>query len=112
MKIKYIPGLRPVPMLMYYTEKNKNVYDELANEMKISNITKFEDNGIHYWNMNAYLILDEQNNKIDSMVFSMFIYAIYLLRVINKEIIIELPDDYYELIKDDLSALKGEIEVL
>ncbi len=107
MKFKYIPGLRPTPMLMYYREPNKEIFNEF-NENNNFNLL-FDNNNSHYWNHNAYLIMDDEKNILTHVVFNDFIYLVYLLRVINKEVIFEIDDDKYNLIKKDLDQLKDEI---
>lgn len=112
MKLKYIPGIRPTPMLMYYNEPNIECFNEFKNEHDFNNNAEFSQNFKHYWNMNAYLIFDESTNIVKTMVFSVFIYVVYLLRVINKELVVEINDDIYQIIKKDLKDLQGELEII
>ena len=108
MKFKYIPGLRPVPMLAYYNEPNIKLFDDLNIGFNLN----FNNNNKHYWNHNAYLIIDETNNLITHAIFNNFSYLIFLLRVINKDVIFEINNDMYESIKNDIDELISNNEIM
>ncbi len=111
MKFKYIPGERPTPMLAYNTEPNLNAFNECVRDMDgvYSVLPKYDRKHKHYWNMNAYLIIDEEKNEIIACAFIEFMYVIYLLRVINKEFILEFGQDIYDDNIDDFEALADEL---
>lgn len=105
---KYIPGLRPTPMLAYYTEQNKEHFDNLIEESNFLVKREFITEGRHYWNMNSYVIIT--TNIVVSLAFVDFSTLLFLLRVINEEIFINLNDDEYLKVKDEINKLGGELE--
>lgn len=114
MKFRYCPGNYPTPMLAYYTEPNLEVFKEYLGAMSdtYNIIPKYIEGNKHYWNMNAYVIVNEQMNEVLSFSFIEFIYIIYLLRVINKELIINIDDVIYEANKSDFEALSTELVLI
>lgn len=112
MRFKYIPGNHPTPMLAFYNEPNLNHFNELLNEMKINPKNKFNNDLIHFWNMNAYLIYNQENNEVVAYAFNDFFYLVYLLRVINRELIIEFNDEVYAWINKDLNEINDELIII
>lgn len=114
MKIRYIPGVRPTPMLMYYVQPEEKVYNEMLNDgatlfKKGSYTTKMN----HIWNMNAYIIYNNETFNIESVVINNFSNFVYLLRNMNKPLYIELNDKEYNILKTDIEDIfKDEFEVL
>lgn len=89
MQFRYIPGIRPTPMLAIYDTPNFDVFANIRNlmnqEIKVVNYeSDFIDNFKHFWNHGAYIIFDESSLEIKSLVFSDFSNFIFLLRSINK----------------------------
>ncbi|MGL5732574.1 MAG: hypothetical protein ACRCXE_00670 [Metamycoplasmataceae bacterium] len=77
-------------MLMYQTTPNKDVYNELEKTFKKGIYT---DNENHIWNIGAYIIYND-DLEITSYRISNEYNFLWLLRVLNKEIIVEFNDDF------------------
>ena len=61
-KLEYIPGNRPAPMIMVQNQINQNVYNEkYENELGKWNNDK---STTHFWSINVYIII--KNNEIIS----------------------------------------------
>lgn len=100
MKLIYTPGLNPTPMLAIENTKNKEVFEGLKKESdfgEILNNQKYSENGEHFFNINSYIIVE--NNKVISFVFTDFMYLVFILRAINKEITFELSTETYNKLK-------------
>lgn len=87
MRFKYKPGLYPTPMLAYYDNVNLELFNQFSNKNQ-----KFVDNYKHMWNSGGYIIVNDQNEVVASS-YDQFIYVVYLLRVLNKEVIITLKNE-------------------
>ncbi|MGL4251999.1 MAG: hypothetical protein ACRDCH_00945 [Metamycoplasmataceae bacterium] len=90
MKLKYIPGLRPTPMLMYQNIPNNDVFQAFESTFKKGNYTEDQN---HIWNIGSYIIYND-HLEITAYRISNEYNFLWLLRVINKEIILELQDDF------------------
>ncbi|MGL6124913.1 MAG: hypothetical protein ACRC1F_00275 [Metamycoplasmataceae bacterium] len=88
MKLKYVPGMRPTPMLMYQNTPNFDSFNEDENRYKKGNYTPKEN---HMWNMGSYLIYNENLEIISYRIANPYNF-LWLLRVINKEITVEFDD--------------------
>lgn len=91
LQFKYIPGIRPTPMLAIYDTPNFDVYsnikDLMMQSIKVtSSENNFTNNFKHFWNHGAYIIFDEVSLEIKAFLFSDFSNFIFLLRNINKEL--------------------------
>mgnify|MGYP006999718125 CR=1 FL=1 len=113
MKFKYIPGIRPTPMLMFYNEPNLEVYEgqikDAQSELNLNfkNLYKIDDH--HYWNNGVYIIFNDKYEVI-SHVISHFPNLLYLLRAINKPLIFEFNDNEIKIFKEDLDKLCDELK--
>lgn len=113
MKLKYITGLRPTPMLMYYVKPEKTVFDEMfsSDDVMIKK-GKFVEKYNHIWNMGAYIIYDENTLEIISFIITNFSNFIYLLRTVNKPLIINIDEESYNIISTDVNNIfKDEFEM-
>lgn len=112
MKFRYVPGLRPTPMLMYYVQPEKNVYNEMIKDQSnIITIGQYSPNLNHIWNMNSYIIYDDETLKISSVVINSFSNFIYLLRNMNKPLTIEIDDNTYNILTSYVEDIfKDEFE--
>ncbi len=93
MKIKYIPGTYPVPMLMYYREVNKLTFEEIKKYDPILIIGEFTNQYSHIWNMGSYIIYDDSSLEVKSSAIGNFANFVWLLRIIAKELVIEIDED-------------------
>lgn len=101
-KLKYKPGTKPVPMLMYYKDVNQEVYNELSSSQDIKiKQNEFSTNYNHIWNIGAYIIYDDQ--KVTSCVCSEISNLIWLFRTISKPIIWEIDDSILSILKNELN---------
>lgn len=85
---------KPTPMLAYHNTPNINVFND---EYKyIFNNDFINDNSSikHIWNMNAYIIYNEELKKVISYKFNEPEYFLWLLRIINLELEIIFNDDF------------------
>lgn len=114
MKFKYIPGERPCPMLAYNTEPSLNAFNEYVRDMAeiYDRVPKYDRKHTHIWNMNAYIIYDEETNEVLACAFLEFIYVIYLLRALNKPLTMNFDQDVYDDNIDDFEVLTDELELL
>ena len=105
MKFKYVPGMRPTPMLMYQTEPNQDVFDLIEDS--------FEKNGYfnefnHMWNMGAYFIYNNDLEIISYRISNAHNF-LWLLRALNKDIIIDFNDDFIEKNQDFIKEVSEEL---
>lgn len=114
MKMKYIPGMRPTPMLMYYTDPNKEVYlgqiKDAQVELNLNTENLFTTEHHHYWNPGSYIIFDD-NYQVISHVISHFPNFLYLLRTINKPLNFTFNKMEVEKFKKDLDSLIDELKI-
>lgn len=115
-KVEYNPGLRPTPMLMYYTDPNKEVYNETVQGMIqtykfVINNKQFNTSNSHYWNMGAYVSFNEQTNEVDLISFSNFSTLVFLLRAINKPLYFYVKKDIAAIISALASQYENEISL-
>lgn len=108
-KISYVPGVRPVPLLMVNDTPENKVYEETVLEMikkYKSNIGAklFNESNKHLWNMGSYISYNELTNEIDLLAFSEFSNLIYLLRYVNKELFYYISKNNF---KNFEKAMKG-----
>ncbi len=108
MKFVYKPGIRPIPMLMYYKELNENVFNEEHNAFKNG---KFINEWNHIWNIGSYLIY---NNNFDILAYRITdVYNfLWLLRTINKKIVIDFTNDFIENNQNFIKEVSGELTIL
>ncbi len=92
MKYKYKPAINPTPMLMYQIESNQVVFNEEHNIFKKGEFVKDLN---HIWNMGAYLIYNNESEIITYRISNPYNF-LWLLRILNKEITIDLNDDFIE----------------
>ncbi len=114
MKIRYLPGDYPVPMLAVGTKPNEEEYKAIVHEpdFLIRSEDLFTKEHKHFYNMNAYIIFDEKELKVVSYRMTSFAHFVYLLRTISKPLMFEITDDEYFLIKNDLeNFFSHEFEV-
>ena len=113
MKIKYIPGMRPVPMLMYYTDPNQDFYNDLCNSQELFvKYGFFSEHTNHLWNMSAYIIYDE-NLNVSSLVSNQIGHFVWLLRTLNKPLIFELNEQQINEIKQEWqNDFSSEFEII
>lgn len=107
-KITYIPGERPVPLLMVNDNPDNKIYEEILLEMiekHKSNIGAklFNESNKHLWNMGSYISYNESTNEIDLLAFSEFSNLIYILRYVNKEL-------FYYVNKKNLNIFEKAME--
>lgn len=86
----YIPGIYPTPMLMYYQKQNQEVFD---NEEYNYSFGQYSKEHNHIWNIGAYIIYNDKNEIISYRIRSSE-YFLWLLRVINKELIMKLDEKF------------------
>lgn len=115
-RFNYYEGLRPVPMLMVWHDKNESFYLDLKNEMHESLNISFDFDWIdeydHVWNDGCYIIYDKANQLIKAMAFRDVDRLLFLLRYINKNLtfIFDSQKDY-ETIKNFSIYHEDEIKV-
>lgn len=112
MKLRYKTGLKPVPMLMYFTEVNEQAFNEMLNspQIKISKNAFSKDHN-HIWNMGSYIIYNDQ--EVVSVVCEQISHMIWLFRTINKPIVFEVDENQLNLIKEDLKEyFDNEFEIV
>lgn len=102
-KYVYIPGLRPTPMLAYYTDIKEEIYNE---EYKNS-YGDFTIEKNHMWNIGAYLIFDKETNKIISYKFNDVFHFIWLLRILNLPLEIKFNENF---IKNNQDFFKNNLD--
>lgn len=105
MKFKYIPGTRPTPMLMYYKNVEKSSFDEEQHIYKMGN---FVENFNHIWNMGSYIIYNDELELIAYRISNEYNF-LWLLRILNKSIIIDFKPDFIESYQKFFSELEGEL---
>lgn len=86
----YIPGIYPTPMLMYYQKPNKDFF--VSDEYKYS-FGEYIEGENHIWNIGAYIIYNDKNEIIGYKIQSPE-YFLWLLRVINKELIMVFDEKF------------------
>lgn len=116
-KLVYIPGTRPVPLLMYEQTPDEfeyvRTYSEMLKTLRLNIVRKkFTANGNHLWNMGSYFSYNTKTNEIDLLAFSNFANFLWLLRVANKPLFFYLRKEDYLKLKEDLDELKDELLVL
>ncbi len=114
MKIRYLPGDYPVPMLAIGTKPNEEEFKAIAKEEEF--LFRSEDifyhEYQHAYNMNAYIIYDEKNLEIVSYRITSFPHFVYLLRSLGKPFMFEITSSEYILIKEELETyFSHEFEV-
>lgn len=115
LKVTYVPGDRPVPLLMIYNEPNMKVYESTILDMirvyrSNMNSRIFNQKNNHYWNMGAYISHNETTNEIELCAFGNFSNLVFLLRSLNKPVYFYLSKINYELIKDEFDKFSGEFD--
>lgn len=110
MKFKYVPGMRPTPMLMYYKEVNEKVFNEenLNEDSKIYKKGEFTQKFNHIWNMGSYFIYDDNQEIISYRITNNYNF-LWLLRVINQEIIVEFNQDFVKENQDFFKEISEEL---
>lgn len=112
-KIVHKKGQWPTPMLAYYTEPKKEIFNEYKEEFYAKNQIKFNQNFVnkynHYWNHGAYIIL--KDNVVISYSFVDFFLFVYLLRLINHDVEIMIENTLFDFIKDDILQFENEIKL-
>ncbi len=114
MKIRYLPGDYPVPMLAIGTKPNETEFKAIVKEPEF--LFRSEDIFFkeykHAYNMNAYIIYDEKELKIISYRTTSFPHFVYILRSLGKPFVFEISSDEYALIKQELeNYFSHEFEV-
>ncbi|MGL5591532.1 MAG: hypothetical protein ACRDCF_02225 [Mycoplasmoidaceae bacterium] len=114
-KIKYIPGMRPVPMLALYNEKNMKVFDEIKKnsnaDRKLSFNQEYVDEHNHTWNHGSYIIYDD-NLEVIAFTYEQLPTLFYILRSINKELIFEIDAIDENEIKKELGDWINEVSFI
>ena len=116
-KLIYLPGTRPVPLLMLEQKPDEfeyiRIYTEMVKGLKL-NIPrkKFDLNSNHIWNMGAYFTYSDKTNEIDLLAFSDLYNFLYLLRYLNKSLFFYLKKEDYLVLKKDLNQIEDEIKIL
>lgn len=115
MKIKYIQGMRPTAMLAFYNEPNEECFQGQINsakeELSLIYESNFQKEGEHFWNPGSYIII-EDNEIVGAHVISYFPHFLYLMRTLNRPLIIELSDDEWTTFEEDFNQLADEFKVL
>ncbi|MGL4617003.1 MAG: hypothetical protein ACRCUM_02085 [Mycoplasmoidaceae bacterium] len=114
-KIKYIPGIRPMPMIALYNEKNMKVFNQIkknsnANE-KITFNQEYVDDCNHIWNHGSYIIYND-NLNVMAFVYEQLPTLFYALRSINKELIFEIDTISENEIKKELGDWINEVSFI
>lgn len=117
LKFVYIPGMRPTPMLAVYDIPNLEVYNNTYTSMKdsLDNIdieSNYSDSFKHFWNHGAYIIFDETNLEIKSLLFSDFSLFIFLLRFINKSLWFCVPKIMQTILQNELKIFIDEFTLV
>ncbi|MGL4647347.1 MAG: hypothetical protein ACRCVI_01320 [Mycoplasmoidaceae bacterium] len=111
-KLKYLPGIRPTPMLVVFNDHNLQAFEDIKNEclspldFKRTFINDFH----HLWNPNAYLIYNDQN-EILAFVYTNIAYLFYLLRSLNKPLMLEINANDLEALKKEFQDWIEELEI-
>ncbi len=107
MKFRYVPGNYPVPMLAIEVKANADVFNSMIQEPDF--IFKSEDQFTpkykHAFNMNAYIIYDENECKVIAIRTTSFPHLVYLFRSLGKPFEFELEEQEYQTIKGDFENL-------
>lgn len=115
-KLVYVPGSRPTPLLRLDNTPNEfeyvKIYAEMVKNLKL-NIPKkrFTFNDNHIWNVGAYFSYNKKTNEIDLLAFSDFYKFIYLLRHLNRPLYFYLKKEDYLILKNDLKDLNDEFKI-
>lgn len=104
MRIRYLPGDYPVPMLAVEYKPNEEVYQAFLKdeEFLFRSEDLFTKSYNHIFNMNAYIIYDEQELLIKCYRMTSFPHFVYLLRTLGKALEFNITSDQYALIKQEL----------
>ena len=105
MKFKYIPGMRPTPMLMYQIEPNQEVFQVMEDSFEKNN---YIDEFNHMWNMGAYFIYNDDLEIISYRISNVHNF-LWLLRALNKDITIEFNNDFIEKNQDFIKEVSEEL---
>ncbi|MGL5205118.1 MAG: hypothetical protein ACRC63_02615 [Metamycoplasmataceae bacterium] len=105
MKLKYLPGMRPTPLLMYQNTPNENVFNEYGKSFIKGDYINKEN---HIWNIGAYIIYNNNLEILSYRIANPYNF-IWLLRVINKEILVEFNDDFVKENQKFLEEVNGEL---
>ncbi|MDK2819788.1 MAG: hypothetical protein KFW07_03050 [Mycoplasmataceae bacterium] len=105
MKFKYIPGMRPTPMLMYYQNIEKTSFNEQQHIYKMGDFT---EDFHHIWNMGSYFIYNDRLEIIAYRISNEYNF-LWLLRILNKPIIINFNDDFIENYQNFFNEVKDEL---
>lgn len=108
MKFKYMPGMRPTPMLMYQTVQNNDVFNENLNAFKQG---EYINNLNHMWNIGSYIIYDN-DLKVVSYRISDVNNLLWLLRALNKEVVIDFDEDLILVNKKFIENLSNSKEII
>ncbi|MDE5553013.1 MAG: hypothetical protein K2I67_00515, partial [Malacoplasma sp.] len=116
-KLIYLPGTRPVPLLMLEQKPDEfeyiRIYTEMVKYLKLSiPRKKFDLNSNHIWNMGAYFTYSSKTNEIDLLAFSDLYNFVYLLRYLNKPLFFYLKKEDYLFLKEDLNQIQDEIKIV
>lgn len=112
-KVTYVPGMRPVPLLMVNDNPDNKVYEDIVLEMikkHKSNIGAklFNNSNKHLWNMGSYISYNELTNEIDLLAFSEFSNLIYILRYVNKELFCYISKTNFEVFQKEMQGFESE----
>lgn len=116
-RLSYVPGFRPVPLLMVWYDVNKNFYNDILASMKKEFDLEFDNNifdesSKHIWNDGCYIIYDEKTLMMRAIVFESIDRLIFLLRHINKKLTMRISTEQnYKKLVEILKDFKNEIKV-
>ena len=116
-KLTYVPGFRPVPLLMVWNDINKNFFDEISATMMREFKLEFDNNifdeySKHIWNDGCYIIYNEKTLMIRALAFESIDRLVYLLRHINKKLTMRISTEKnYKILSEILKDLQSEIKV-
>lgn len=117
LRLEYVPGDRPTPMLMLYEKPDYFEYETIFKDTKKEYglslpIKKFNTSNHHIFNIGAYFSFNEKNNEIDLLAFRDFDKLVYLFRHLNKPLYFYLKKKDYLKIKPLIKELNGELKVV
>lgn len=114
MKLRYIPGDYPTPMLMINYEPNEAAYNAFLQEedFLFKSADLFSKKDKHAYNMNAYIIYDDKDYHIKSLRINSFPYLVYIFRSMGKPFEFELTTSEFAIIKEDFEFFEHEFEIV
>lgn len=95
-RYKYVIGLRPIPMLMMNSKPNESVF----NEDYKNSYGEWTNSNNTLWTIGAYIIYNDK--EVISYRFNDLANLVWLLRKINKELIIYLNEEHKKTIDNEL----------